>query len=153
MTAKKRKLLTFLVCLTVTVNYLAFAAPIKADVGIPPGVGIPSPSPSLLGKIELPKFFKYGSVEGGLGRFLNNIFILITAGAGIFALFNFLTAGFAYMGAKGDEKKMEEAWAKIWQSLVGLLIIGLSFLIAALAGIIFFGDAGFILHPKIYGPE
>jgi len=106
----------------------------------------------VIGHVTPPSSFKYGSIEGGLGRFLNNIFVLITVGAGLFALVNFLTAGYAYMGAKGDEKKMEEAWAKIWQSLVGLLIIGLAFLLAALVGIIFFGDAGFILHPKIYGP-
>ena len=114
----------------------------------------PFPAQSdVIGHVTLPPSFKYGSVEGGLGRFLNNIFVLITVGAGLFALVNFLTAGYAYMGSKGDEKKMEEAWAKIWQSLVGLLIIGLAFLLAALVGIIFFGDVGFILHPKIYGPE
>jgi len=98
-------------------------------------------------------FFKYGSVEGGLGQLLNNIFILITAGAGIFALFNFIMAGYNYMSAKDEKDRIEKAWAKIWQSLVGLGIVASAFLIAALAGWILFGDPGFILHPKIYGPK
>ena len=107
----------------------------------------------VIGDIELPEFFKYDFASGGLGKFLNNIFILITVGAGIFALLNFIMAGYAYMSANGDEKKVEEAWAKIWQSVIGLVIIAAAFLLAALAGLFLFGDAGFILHPKIYGPE
>jgi len=110
-------------------------------------------SDSIIGHINLPSFFKYGSVEGGLGQLLNNIFILITAGAGIFALFNFIMAGYNYMSAKDEKDRIEKAWAKIWQSLVGLGIVASAFLIAALAGWILFGDPGFILHPKIYGPK
>ena len=106
-----------------------------------------------IGTISLPSFFKYGSVEGGLGKFLNNIFMLITAGAGIFALFNFIMAGYAYMSANGDKEKIEQAWSKIWQSVIGLTIVAGAFLIAALAGWILFGDPSFILKPKIYGPN
>jgi hypothetical protein len=54
--------------------------------------------------------------------------------------------------AGGDSKKMTQAWDRIWQSLVGLVIIVASFVIAALVGLLFFGDAGFILSPRIYGP-
>jgi len=107
----------------------------------------------IIGSITLPDFFKYGSVEGGLGKFLNNIFILITAGAGIFALFNFIMAGYTYMTAKDEKDRIEKAWAKIWQSVVGLAIVAGAFLIAALAGWILFGDPSFILKPKIYGPD
>jgi len=105
------------------------------------------------GTINLPSFFKYGGVEGGLGNFLNNIFILISVGAGLFALFNFFIAGYTYISAKDDKEKIEDAMAHIVNSLIGLLIIVAAFLIAALAGQIFFGDAKFILQPKIYGPE
>ena len=107
----------------------------------------------IIGDIELPEFFKYGSVEGGLGKFLNNIFILIAVGGGLFALFNFISAGYAYMSANGDQEKIKKAGEKITQSIIGVLIVAAAFLIAALVGWIFFGDIGFILHPKIYGPE
>ena len=95
----------------------------------------------------------YSDIEaGGLGNFLNNILMLISAVAGLFALFNFIMAGYGYMSANGDEKKIQQAWAKIWQSLLGLGIVAAAFLIAALAGWIFFKDPTFIINPKIYGP-
>ena len=107
---------------------------------------------SIIGDINLPDFFKYGNVEGGLGNFLNNILMLISTVAGLFALFNFIMAGYGYMSANGDEKKVQQAWAKIWQSLLGLGIVAAAFLIAALVGWIFFKDPTFIINPKIYGP-
>ena len=108
---------------------------------------------SIIGSITLPDFFQYDLASGGLGKFLNNIFILITAGAGIFALFNFIMAGYNYMSAKDEKDRIEKAWAKIWQSVIGLAIVAGAFLIAALAGWILFGDPSFILKPKIYGPN
>ena len=108
---------------------------------------------SVIGDINLPDFFEYGEVEGGLGNFLNNILMLITTVAGLFALFNFIMAGYGYMSANGDKEKIQQAWAKIWQSLLGLGIVAAAFLIAALVGWIFFKDPTFIINPKIYGPE
>ena len=106
----------------------------------------------VVGKIS-PPITSYPSLEeGGLGIFLSNILRLITMVGGLFALFNFIMAGYGYMSANGDEKKVQQAWAKIWQSLLGLGIIAASFLIAALAGWIFFKDPTFIINPKIYGP-
>lgn len=108
----------------------------------------------VIGKIDPPgPIDSYGGVEGGLGKFLNNIFILLTVGAGIFALFNFIRAGYTYMGAKDEKEKLEDAGAMIVNSLIGLLIIASAFVIAALAGQIFFGDWQFILNPKISGPD
>lgn len=111
---------------------------------------------NVIGKITPPPPFNnngYGPVGGGLGKFLNNIFMLLTVGAGIFALFNFIMAGYTYMGAKNDKEKIANAGAMIVNSLIGLLIIASAFVIAALAGQIFFGDWQFILNPKIYGPD
>lgn len=108
----------------------------------------------VVGKIDPPgPISQYGPVGGGLGKFLNNIFTLLTVGAGIFALFNFIMAGYTYMGAKNDKEKIANAGAMITNSLIGLLIIASAFVIAALAGQIFFGHWDFILNPKIYGPD
>ena len=169
MIIKKRKFPILLIFLVITVSYLTAATPTEACEsfcdetmcghvavcsGCPICTSSPPSSSSFLGRIELPSFFEYGKIEeGGLGKFLNNIFILITAGAGIFALFNFIMAGYAYMSSNGDEKKIEQAWSKIWQSVIGLTIVGSAFLIAALAGWILFDDPSFILKPKIYGPN
>ncbi|MDD3679242.1 MAG: hypothetical protein PHX72_00045 [Candidatus Shapirobacteria bacterium] len=90
--------------------------------------------------------------EGGLGSFLKNIFILLIVGAGIFALFNFIRAGYAYMGAKDDKEKIKEATAMIINSIIGLLIVASAFVIAALVGQLFFGRWDFIIRPTILGP-
>ena len=72
--------------------------------------------------------------------------------AGLFAFINLILAGFQFMGAGGDSKAIEKAFGKIWQSLLGLVIVVGSFALAALFGYLLFGDAGFILNPKFYGP-
>jgi hypothetical protein len=96
----------------------------------------------------------YGSIQSGaVGLFISNILRLFFVVAGIFALFNFVIAGFKYINAGGDSKKLAEAWASIWQSLLGLTIIVGSFAIASLFGYLIFGDATFILNPKVYGPQ
>ena len=88
----------------------------------------------------------------GITVFLTNILRLVFVGAGIYAFFNLVVAGFQYMSAGGDTKLLQAAWARIWQSLMGLVLIVGSFALAALFGYLIFGDPGFILHPKIYGP-
>lgn len=95
---------------------------------------------------------RYPSGPGGLIVFLNNIIKLMIVGAGLFALFNFVIAGYGFLSAGGDSQKINQAWGKIWQSLIGLLIAAGSFVLAAVFGKLIFGDWGTIVNPKIYGP-
>lgn len=99
----------------------------------------------------LPRAYQ-GVTSGGLILFVTNIIRFAFVAAGIFAFVNLIIAGFQYMGAGGDSKAMSQAFGRIWGSLLGLIIIVASFALAALFGYILFGDAGFILNPKIYGP-
>ncbi len=99
----------------------------------------------------LPRAYQ-GVTSGGLVLFFPNILRLVFVAAGIFAFVNLIIAGYQYMGAGGDAKAVASAWARIWQSLLGLVLVVGSFALAALFGYILFGDAGFILNPKIYGP-
>lgn len=96
--------------------------------------------------------FATGGGQGGLILFFTNILRLVFVGASIYAFLNLIVAGFQYMTAGGDAKMLGLAWARIWQTLLGLLIIAGSFALAALFGYLIFGDASFILSPKIYGP-
>jgi len=113
---------------------------------------------SIFGKIKPPKALEGFKINGEIGHpggmiiLFNNILKLLIVGAGIFALINFILAGYSFMNAAGDAKKIELAWAKIWQSMAGLLIIASSFALAALIGKIMFGSATAILQPIIYGP-
>ena len=107
----------------------------------------------VFGPITPPEFFTgdYGN-PGGLIIFLNNILRLLVAVAGIYGLLNFILAGYQFMTASDDPKSISNAWAKIWRTLVGLLIIAVSFVLAAILGYLLFGNARAILQPKIYGP-
>ncbi len=96
---------------------------------------------------------RYASATGGgLVALLTNIIRVFFVVAGILAFINFIIAGFGYISAAGDTKALAAAWDRIWQSLLGLIIIVGSFALASLFGYIIFGDPGFILNPKIYGP-
>lgn len=111
-----------------------------------------------IGKITPPAVIKnFGTTldpgsPSGLIMLFNNILRLLIVVAGIYALLNFILAGYQFMSAGGDPKLIEKAWAKIWQSMVGLLIIAISFALAALLGQLLFGNPTAILNPKIYGP-
>ena len=95
---------------------------------------------------------QYGSYNTGLMKFANNILKLIIVGAGIFAFINIIVAGYGFLSAGGDSKKVEAAWNKIWQSLLGLAFVAGSFVLAAIFGWLIFKDPTAILSPKIYGP-
>lgn len=71
---------------------------------------------------------------------------------GLYAFLNLIIAGYDFLSASGDQKIFAKAWAKIWQSMLGLLIMLASFLLAAIFGQLLFGDPTAILNPKIYGP-
>lgn len=112
---------------------------------------------TIIGKVTPPPAIgeKYGGLigePGGLIKFAGNIVRLLIVIAGLYAFFNLIIAGYGFMSAGGDPKKMEAAWAKIWQSLLGLLFIVGSFVLAAIFGYMLFGEATAILKPEIYGP-
>lgn len=88
----------------------------------------------------------------GLISFINALFKLLIIIAGFYALLNLILAGYQFMSAGGDPKGVQNAWAKIWQSLVGLLIVAGAFVLIAIFGWLLFGDPLSILVPQIYGP-
>jgi hypothetical protein len=98
----------------------------------------------------------YGNIDkqgGGLALLITNVLRLFFVVAGMLAFFNFILAGFQYMTAAGDSKALQKAWDRIWQSLLGLVIIAVSFVLAALFGYLIFGDPLFMLRPQIFGPQ
>ncbi len=87
----------------------------------------------------------------GLVPFLSIIIRLITIVAGIFTMLNFVAAGAKYVFSMGNTNANVEVRDKLLFSVIGLLIIVASYTIAALFGLIFFGDATFILRPTFTG--
>jgi hypothetical protein len=93
---------------------------------------------------------KFGTVDtGALGNLTTLIFRLMIVGGGIYAVFNIIIAGYTFLSAGDDSKKMEGAWAKIYQSFIGLAFIAGSFVLAAIVGRILFGSFDSILNPQI----
>lgn len=109
--------------------------PIFGQVGVPPGV----------------EKFSGGNLAG-LAIFLNNVLKFAIFGAGVWAVFNILFAGYAFYTAGDDTKKVTAAWGKIWQSLLGLAIAAGSFVLAAIFGELLFNDPNALLQIKIFGP-
>ena len=84
---------------------------------------------------------------------LSNLFRLIVVGAGIYALFNFVLAGYDFLSAGDDPKKVQNAWKKIYQSIIGLAVSAASIVIAAIIGQLLFGNYLQLLTITLYGPN
>lgn len=116
-------------------NIIAQANSIIGEVSPPPGVRDISSG---------------GGIEG-IPIFINMILKLLIVGAGIFAVINLVMAGYAFMSAGDDPKKVAGAWAKIWQTLMGLAFAAGAFVLAAIIGKILFNDYNALLQFKIFG--
>ena len=104
------------------------------------------------GTIDSPIISSYGSVNTGLPTFITNVITIIFAGAGLFAFFNLMIAGFSYIAAAGDEKKILAATQSINMSLVGLVVMVAAAAVTGVVSYLLFGSATAILSPTITGP-
>ena len=94
----------------------------------------------------------YGTADdGGQGLFslLSNLFKLLGVIAGIFFIVQIILAGYGYLSANGDEKKVAAAWATIWQSAMGFVIVASAFIIASAIGKMTGINP---TNPTLYGP-
>lgn len=104
----------------------------------------------VFGNIQPPDALdRFGGYQEGPGKLLQLIMTLIIMAGGIYALFNFLLAGYGFLGAGDNPKNVEAAWAKIYQTIIGLVFLVGAFLIAAIIGILVYGDPGALLNPSI----
>ena len=84
---------------------------------------------------------------------LNIIFKTLIFISAIMTIISLILAGYWFISASGDPKRIHDAWAKIWQSLLGLAIAAAAFIIAGVAGRLIFGDANAILQFRIFTPN
>ncbi len=83
--------------------------------------------------IGLPTFtFREGGRTTGISRIFPVILPYIFAAAGIILVFNLISAGFRLMTSSGDPKATGAAQAKITTSLIGILVIFVSFWVVKL---------------------
>jgi hypothetical protein len=93
------------------------------------------------------------SLEGeGLILLAQNLIKFSIVLAGLYTFWNIILSGYMFMSAGGDAKAVGKAWEKIWQSVIGLVIVAGSFVLAAVFGYLIFGDATALLTPRIFEP-
>ncbi len=115
---------------------------------------LPKPISAQFGKIDPPVGVssyqaKVGADEIGIIAFASNLVRLITIVAGIWMMINFITAGWIYLTGEGDSSAGEKVSKKILNSVMGMAIIAFSYTIAAIIGLLIFGDASYIIQPTL----
>lgn len=87
----------------------------------------------------------------GIILFGSNVLKASSVIAGIWVMINFVLAGWTYITSNGDAAAHGKVANQLTMSVIGLLLIVGAYTIAALIGLIIFGDAGFILNPTFEG--
>lgn len=105
----------------------------------------------LIGSIDNPT--KYATSKGsGLFLLLSNVFRFTLVVASIFMVIQFILAGYGYLTAEGDPKKVTAAWTKIWQTILGFVIISAAFVLASLVSRLT-GNSINPLNFQLWGPN
>ncbi len=94
----------------------------------------------ILGTDKITPPFGAGSWETGLTGFINRGFRLAFVAFGLYALLNFVLAAYNYINSQGETKNIEKAQKMITQSIIGLFLMSMTFVIAGVIGTVFFGD-------------
>lgn len=89
---------------------------------------------SIFGTITPPANENFSPNQAGLFAFISTMFKVAGIIAGIFFIVKIMLAGFQYLSASGDDKKVAQAFATIWQSIIGLVIVASAFVIAGVVG-------------------
>lgn len=93
---------------------------------------------------------KFGSKpDVAFGKLIQFGLKTIIVVAGLYALFNLIFAGYAFMSAGDDSKKVAGAWGQIYQTILGLAVAAGSFVLAAIFGQLLFGNYLFLLTPTV----
>lgn len=106
------------------------------------------------GEVTIPTgLSKFGSDPGpAIGKLIQFGLRFLIVGAGIYALFNLVLAGYSFMSAGEDSKKVSGAWSQISQTMIGLSVAAGSFVLAAIFGKLLFDNSLFLLKPSIPMP-
>jgi len=120
------------------------------------GGGLADPG-GAIGQIEkTPGLDRFDSQAGGIGLllFISTLMRLATIIAGVWVLFNILLAGYTYLTSSGDSGAHSKVQNKVTLSIMGLILIVITYTVIGIISFFFFGDASYILNPVINGtPE
>ena len=86
---------------------------------------------------------------GDTGNFISAIVRFITVIAGLYALWQFITGGLGFITSGGDKGKIQTATSQIMMAITGLVVIGMSFILASIIGRLLFGAGFNLLSPTL----
>ena len=83
------------------------------------------------------------------GTFITAIVVFITVIAGLYAMWQFITGGFGYISSSGDKAKVQQSTQQIMMAILGLAIIGASFILGSIVGRLLFGPEFNLFAPVL----
>ncbi len=109
-----------------------------------------------IGKIALPqgvdKYQTAAAESGasiGIMLFISMLVKFALIVAGIWAMLNIFLAAYQFFNNKGDAGQYQKVSQQITNTVMGLVLLMSLYTIVAVIGLIFFGDAGYILNPTL----
>ena len=85
---------------------------------------------------------------GGLVNVINIGLKFVFIAAGLYAFWNFITAGYMLIGSGGDAKKLSQVRDKYLWTLLGLVVMASAIVVAGLIGIFVFEDWKAVIEPS-----
>jgi len=110
---------------------------------------------NIIGPVTRPNLSFYNQTAGrieGLSLFLSFAARSLILLSGVYALFNLILAGYAFLSAADDPKKIQGASSRVLHSLLGILFATGSVVMAAIFGKIIFNDWGYLLQFRVFTP-
>ncbi|OGJ16780.1 MAG: hypothetical protein A2632_01925 [Candidatus Pacebacteria bacterium RIFCSPHIGHO2_01_FULL_46_16] len=86
----------------------------------------------------------------GILLFISALVKLALIIGGIWAMANIFLASYTYLNSKGDPGNHEKVAKSVTNTIMGLVLLITIYTITAIVGLIFFGDAGYILNPTLH---
>lgn len=86
---------------------------------------------------------------GQTTNFISVIVRFITVIAGLYAMWQFLTGGFGFITSNGDKGKVQQSTQQIMMAILGLTVIGVSFILGAIIGRLLFGPDFNLFAPTL----
>ncbi|MCB9813459.1 MAG: hypothetical protein H6772_03570 [Pseudomonadales bacterium] len=107
-----------------------------------------------VGRVDTPKGVALYNIEAGSENiaillFFSKFIMFITMLASLWVVINVLMAAISYLTGGGKPDNHQKVKDKLTMSVLGLIIIVSSYTVAGLIGLIFFGDATYIINPTI----
>ena len=111
----------------------------------------------VVGGIGLPSHLKdgYGDVDGsggGLLGLVSNLVRLIIIVGGLWAFINLVLAGFSYVVSGDKPDELAKAHARIYMSVIGLVVMVGSFALTMVVSFLLYGDPSAIFNPELATP-